>query len=373
MSMAYIGSLTSCSILSAVIVSIVLITAPISAEENSSHQSDRIIIGTEQNYPPYSFLDNKGEPTGFNVELTQAIAKASGLDAKIDYRPWGKIRQDLENGKINAISGMYYSKKRDELVDFSPPYAIVNHAIFARKESPAIDSENGLRGKGLIVMQGDIMHDYVLEKSLSKNLIVVKNQAEALKLLASGQQEYALIAKLPGLYWVKELKLSNIITVGPSLKPSKYCYAVKDGDSDLLFRLSEGLAIVKETGKYSELYNKWLGALDPKSLPIRSIIKYAVIIFIPIVLILAGSIIWSWSLKRQVIARTKELSKALDEVKILSGFLPICAECKKIRDDKGYWNQIESYIRDHSEAEFSHSICPECASKLYPGIINTDK
>jgi transcriptional regulator with GAF, ATPase, and Fis domain len=63
----------------------------------------------------------------------------------------------------------------------------------------------------------------------------------------------------------------------------------------------------------------------------------------------------------------KELQKALKQVKQLSGLLPICASCKKIRDDKGYWNQIESYIRDHSEAEFSHGICPECMKKLYPG------
>lgn len=61
-----------------------------------------------------------------------------------------------------------------------------------------------------------------------------------------------------------------------------------------------------------------------------------------------------------------ELHTALDKVKLLSGFLPICASCKKIRDDKGYWQQIESYIRDHSEAEFSHGICPDCAHKLYP-------
>ena len=64
----------------------------------------------------------------------------------------------------------------------------------------------------------------------------------------------------------------------------------------------------------------------------------------------------------------EDLRGALKHVKLLSGFLPICASCKKIRDDKGYWNQIESYIRDHSEAEFSHSICPECAKKLYPDI-----
>jgi PAS domain S-box-containing protein len=59
-----------------------------------------------------------------------------------------------------------------------------------------------------------------------------------------------------------------------------------------------------------------------------------------------------------------QLQEALAKVKTLSGLLPICASCKKIRDDKGYWNQIEAYIRDHSEAEFTHSLCPECADKL---------
>jgi len=63
-----------------------------------------------------------------------------------------------------------------------------------------------------------------------------------------------------------------------------------------------------------------------------------------------------------------ELKNALREVKALSGLLPICASCKKIRDDKGDWNQLEDYIRKHSEAEFSHSVCPDCAKKLYPDL-----
>lgn len=68
-----------------------------------------------------------------------------------------------------------------------------------------------------------------------------------------------------------------------------------------------------------------------------------------------------------------QLQEALAEIKTLSGFLPICASCKKIRDDKGYWNQIETYIQNHSEAEFSHSICPDCARKLYPELYPEDK
>jgi PAS domain S-box-containing protein len=76
-------------------------------------------------------------------------------------------------------------------------------------------------------------------------------------------------------------------------------------------------------------------------------------------------------IKRKQIEREKlisELQDALSEVKTLSGLLPICSHCKKIRDDKGYWNQIEAYIGDRSEAVFSHSICQECAKELYPDM-----
>jgi hypothetical protein len=70
----------------------------------------------------------------------------------------------------------------------------------------------------------------------------------------------------------------------------------------------------------------------------------------------------------ELLKEKEQLQNALSEIKTLSGLLPICSECKRIRDDKGYWKQIESYIRKHSDADFSHSICPECAKKLYPDL-----
>lgn len=87
-----------------------------------------------------------------------------------------------------------------------------------------------------------------------------------------------------------------------------------------------------------------------------------------ILAIIAGSIIFiklTNPLINNLNKTVAELQDALANVNQLSGLLPICASCKKIRDDKGYWTQIESYIRDHSEAEFSHGICPECAKKIY--------
>ena len=67
--------------------------------------------------------------------------------------------------------------------------------------------------------------------------------------------------------------------------------------------------------------------------------------------------------------KVQELQNALNDVRTLRGIIPICASCKNIRDDRGYWNKVEAYIRDHSEAEFSHGICPECMKKLYPEFV----
>ena len=70
--------------------------------------------------------------------------------------------------------------------------------------------------------------------------------------------------------------------------------------------------------------------------------------------------------ERELAEKNRDLEQALREVKVLRGFIPICASCKKIRDDKGYWQQIETYIQERSEALFSHGICQDCMKKLYP-------
>jgi PAS domain S-box-containing protein len=72
----------------------------------------------------------------------------------------------------------------------------------------------------------------------------------------------------------------------------------------------------------------------------------------------------------------KELQSALDNVKTLQGLIPICASCKKIRDDKGFWNQVEGYISEHTDAKFTHGICPDCAKELYGDVydkVNEDQ
>ena len=74
-------------------------------------------------------------------------------------------------------------------------------------------------------------------------------------------------------------------------------------------------------------------------------------------------------LEERVIERTRELNETVEKMDVLRGLLPICCSCKKIRDDQGYWNQVESFVSAHTGARFSHGLCPECALKLYSDIV----
>ena len=108
-----------------------------------------------------------------------------------------------------------------------------------------------------------------------------------------------------------------------------------------------------------------------KALFWRSYIIFSIVICILLTLI----VVFSFRMDKAAKERENiilELQDALAEVITLRGVIPICSSCKKVRDDKGYWNQIESYIRDRSEADFSHSICPECAKELYPDLKISD-
>jgi len=89
-----------------------------------------------------------------------------------------------------------------------------------------------------------------------------------------------------------------------------------------------------------------------------------------VALVVAGAVgaawLWNWRLERKRQQLQAAVTEAQANVKTLRGLIPICASCKNIRDDRGAWNQLEAYVHEHSEAEFSHGICPECARKLYP-------
>lgn len=267
---------------------------------------DTVLIGGDHNYPPYEFLNEHGEPDGYNTELTRAIAEVMGIKVEIRLGGWDEMRKGLENGEIDALQGMIFSDARAQDYDFSPAHAIVHQSVFARKGSPTISELSELKGKAVIVQSGGIMHDYLLQNNVGARLILVDTHADALRLLASGQHDYALVANLPGLYTGKALELSNIIPAGKPFGAQLYGYSVLKGRQELLAQFSEGLAILKNTGRQQAIYHKWLGPLQNQGISWKTLGMAAAIISALLLLIIGIIMFWNRSLSREVARRTQE-------------------------------------------------------------------
>ncbi len=309
----------------AVLMFLALFVSPaaIPAAEMEVASKQVVIIGGDRDYPPYEFLDKSGQPAGYNVDLTRAIADVMGMNVEFRFGGWSEMRNGLMNGSIGVLQGISFSEDRTRTLSFSPPHTIINHAIFARKETPVVSSIEELRGKQIIVFQDGIMHDYLTSLGFAPNLVMTETPADALRLLASGKHDYAVLAMLPGMYIIREHRLSNLVPVAKSISIQKYCYAVKKGNEELLARFNEGLAILKKTGQYQEIYDRWLGVLGPPKVPWEKLVRYGALLLGALILILAGTVIWSRTLQKQVAQRTAELAleaserkHALDELKL---------------------------------------------------------
>ena len=290
-----------------------LFTKWFSAIEATGRSKSRIVVGGDREYPPYEFLDANGQPAGFNVDLTRAIARQTGLPIEIRLGPWAEVRKGLEAGTIDAAEGMFYSAERDQAVDFSPPHSVVQHVIVVRRGAPPAPDMASLAGRSILVMAGDVMEDLARRQGYAAQLVPVSSQEEALRRLAAGEHDCALVAKVPALYWIGRHGWRKLEVPNEAVLSAEYCYAVLPGNEDLLARLNEGLAAVKATGEYRRIQARWLASYEAPALTFRTLAQYAAAILLPLLALLTGSFLWSRSLRRQVVARTRELTAEISE------------------------------------------------------------
>ena len=292
-----------------------LSSVPSVAAPHDPSRITTVTVGGDRDYPPYEFINKDGQPSGYNVELTRAIANVMGMKVEFRLGGWSEMREALQSGKIDVLQGMSYSEERAGEVDFSLPHTIVNHAVFARRDSLNVNSLAELEGKTVAVHRSGIMHDYLVRTGFKGRLVLTDTPADALRQLAAGKTDYAIVAIVPGMYIIRELKLTNLIPMVRNVATHRYCYAVDKGNAELLSRFNEGLAILKKTGQYDQIYNKWLGVLEPEHVNLRTIARYAAVVVIPLILLLSGFALWSRTLHGQVALRTADLTREIAERK----------------------------------------------------------
>ena len=277
------------------------------AMAKSGSPSDVLQFRGNSDFSPYEFINDKNEPDGYNVELTRAIVRQSGLKVNIELGRWSDVMRELEIGQIDALTGMLYSDERDKVFDFSIPHVVISYAVFVRKDS-TFQNPMDLMGKEVIVVNNVYAHDWLTQNDFTPHVVTVARPEEALQLLSQGRHDCAVLARLHGLDLLRSLDVDNLKTIGPPVLTRKMGFAVKAGNADLLAKINEGLYRVQASGEYDRIFRKWFSVYERKRFQDR-LVQIGKLVGLPLIVLLVLAGLWIRSLKLLVAGRTQALKE----------------------------------------------------------------
>ncbi len=266
-----------------------------------------VVYGADEAFRPYEWFSDDGRLEGFQIELIRAIAESSDRRISFVTGPWETVRQGLIAGNIQVVS-MFDQPVRREYADFSKPHSVLASEIFIRFGSKPIRSIADLAGKEVIQQSGALSTEYLRTQAIKYTSIPVRDQFEAMRLLASGKHDCVITTQVGGRYALQKLGIKNVITSGQPILASNVAFAVRKGNDDLLQWLNAGIDRVKADGTYEQLYQKWFGEGGQVRLAeMHKLRKTAFIALGVLLLIIAVGLLWVKMLRRAVAVKTFEL------------------------------------------------------------------
>ncbi|HNJ67210.1 MAG TPA: transporter substrate-binding domain-containing protein, partial [Turneriella sp.] len=271
-----------------------------------------IVYGADEAFRPYEWFSDEGNLEGFQIELIRAIGEAQGRRISFVTGPWSKIRQSLLDGSVQVVS-MFDQPVRRIYADFSKPHSVLASEIFVRIGSKPILSVQELAGKEVIQQEGALSAEYLRTLGIRYTSIQVKDQFDAMRLLATGKHDCVITTQVGGRYALQKLGIRNVITTGQPVLASNVAFAVRKGNSNLLEWLNSGLDRVKANGTYDVLYQKWFGESNRVRMSdLQAMRNVFVGIGLAIVVLVAVIGLWIKMLRRAVSTKTFELQYLAD-------------------------------------------------------------
>ena len=216
-------------------------------------------IGGDTDYPPYHFLDARGQADGFDVELARAVAADLGLDVVFELGDWSTTLDRLGRGDLDAVP-MFWSAAREGRYGLSEPILLRHHALFGHYETPTIASMDDLDKTRVAVQGAGLAWESMLELDRPGiTLVVTDNEADTLAIVARGGADYALAPTGIGYHAIQREGLSDIVALSPPLLERKYVFAVRPDDPGLVAAINASLAGLRRSGALNELYVEWIG------------------------------------------------------------------------------------------------------------------
>lgn len=231
-----------------------------SGAPSSADSGKPLIVAMELAYPPFETRDDAGEPSGVSVDLMKAFGEYCGREIKIENTAWDGLIPSLQTGSADiVISSMTITKEREELIDFSIPYANALLAILANADSDiaSIDDLNQA-GKVLAVKSGSTGHMYAEKNLPDTQLLVMPDESACVTEVAQGRADGFIYDQLT-IYrnWQNNPDTTKAIFI-PFQDVEKWGIAVQKGNQDLLDQINAFLADFQEKGGYEELTKKYL-------------------------------------------------------------------------------------------------------------------
>ncbi len=278
--------------------------------------NDIIVIGGELNYPPYEFLDDDGDYRGFNVDLMNALALEMGIEIKLVPMDWVDAHISLQNGSIDAISGMNYNESRMSLYAFSNEYLKNSLVCFVKKNETEIIGIDSLQGHRVAVQRSDSAA-YALADRGEIELVFVSDLDLAFDSLLKGEVDAVVGNKLTGLYIIqKNRNVDKIKIVGNDINYTSYGMAFNKDNIELKDRFNDGLNSLKKNGTYYNVYEKWFGKeIKPAWKGLLNILyglSFVILLSATLVILF---IRLNSILKKEVEMRTSDLTIANEELK----------------------------------------------------------
>jgi len=241
-----------------------LLTIPGQTPPTLTHPQ-KVRVGVLTDNDPFSCRRPDGQVTGFAVDLLADIEHTMGLQLERILGTTNEINSAFASGRLDLVQSYAQMPERESHADFSVPYLTLAGSIFVRQDALAIKNLQDLRGMKVFVHPGSLGEQVLRANGLSESIVSVNSVEMAFRKLAAGEGDATLATRLTGLITVHNLGLRHVVPTGPPVEgyEVRYCFAVKEGDRVLLARINEGLAILQRTGKFTRIYNKWFGMIDP--------------------------------------------------------------------------------------------------------------
>lgn len=273
-------------------------------------------IAGDNNFPPYEFVDEKGEYKGFNIDIMRAIEETVHIEIELIPMRWTDAVSALERGQIDAIQGMAKIPSREEKYKFTQSTSINSSAIFVKKETDYIRNINDLKGARIAYQMGDINEVKILEIPYAI-MIPRHNQVEGLEALLNNEADAFIGNKAVAIYRLNKMKAANKVKVlEEPFGEISYGPVTMPENLEVYNILDEGLRKIKDSGDYDKIYKKWFGdQLSPGRFNLRYYLKEIIIISLVIIIILLGFFLWNKKLQIEVAKRTKELKIANENLK----------------------------------------------------------